>query len=82
MTQRLFEDYQRIVKKYYDRTVTQETFNKFVEYTKRGETVNGVKPMLTPIHLYAFGVGISSAEANMIFWENVERKNDEKRHST
>lgn len=63
MTQQLFEDYQRFIKDYYGRTVTQETFNKFVEYTKRGETINDVKPIMNPINLYAFGTGMTSDEA-------------------
>lgn len=67
-TQTLFEGYQRIVKKYYGRTVSLETFNKFVEYTKKGETVDGVKPILNPINLYAFGLGITSEEANQLLF--------------
>lgn len=71
-TQMLFEGYQRIVKKHYGRTVSLETFNKFVEYTKKGETVDGVKPILNPINLYAFGLGITSQEANRILFEERE----------
>lgn len=67
-TQTLFEGYQRIVKKYYGRTVSLETFNKFVEYTKKGETVDGVKPILNPINLYAFGLGLTSEEANQLLF--------------
>ena len=66
MTQQLFEAYQRFVKKYYGRTVMQETFNKFVEYTKRGEIVNGVKPT---INLYAFGTGLTSEEAKDLMFK-------------
>ncbi|MGT2623962.1 hypothetical protein [Streptococcus thoraltensis] len=71
MTQQLFEDYHRIIKKHYGRTATQETFNKFVEYTKKGEVVDGVKPIMNPINLYAHGIGITSKEATDILFERV-----------
>lgn len=69
-TQTLFEAYQKTIKKYYGKTVSFETFNKFVEYTKKGEMVNDVKPILNPINLYAFGLGLTSEEANRILFED------------
>ena len=78
MTQQLFENYQRIVKKQFGRTVTQETFNRFLEYTKQGNMINGVKPILNPINLYAFGLGITSAEANTILFQS---EDDEQKES-
>lgn len=78
MTQQLFENCQRIVKKQFGRTVTQETFNRFLEYTKQGNMINGVKPILNPINLYAFGLGITSAEANAILFQS---EDDEQKES-
>lgn len=78
MTQQLFEAYQRFVKKYYGRTVMQETFNKFVEYTKRGEIVNGVKPIMNPINLYAFGTGLTSEEAKDLMFKKRGESNETK----
>lgn len=71
-TQTLFEAYQKTIKKYYGKTVSLETFNRFVEYTKRGEMDNDVKPILNPINLYAFGLGLTSEEANRILFEERE----------
>lgn len=76
-TQTLFEAYQCFIKKYYGRTVSLETFNKFVEYTKRGETINDVKPILNPTNLYAFGTGVTSAEANAILFQSEDDKQKE-----
>ncbi|MEQ9763232.1 hypothetical protein [Streptococcus jiangjianxini] len=76
MTQQLFEAYQRIVKKHYGRTVTQDTFNKFVEYTKKGDMQNGVKPILNSINLYAFGLGITSEESKNIMFSNIGEENE------
>lgn len=69
-TQTLFEGYQRIIKKHYGRTVSLETFNRFLEYSKQDEMRQGVKPILSPINLYAFGLGLTSEEANRILFED------------
>lgn len=68
-TRTLFEAYQAIIKKYYGRTVSAKTFNQFVDYTKKGQEVAGVKPILNPINLYAFGLGISAEDASRLLFE-------------
>ncbi|MDG3141418.1 hypothetical protein MKL29_00900 [Streptococcus suis] len=78
MTQQLFENYQRIVKKQFGRTVTQETFNRFLEYTKQGNMINGVKPILNPINLYAFGTGLTSEEAKDLMFKKRGESNETK----
>lgn len=66
----LFEAYNEFLAKWYGRTCSKETFAKFVRYCDRNETENGVKPILNPINLYAFGKGTTSAEANELLLKN------------
>lgn len=69
MDQEIFSGFNALLKKMYGKQASIETFNKFVEYCQKGKEVNGVKPVLNPINLYAFGLGITTAEALKIYRE-------------
>lgn len=60
----IFEAHNAFLKKFYGKTAGRETFKRFVRYCQTGQMENGVKPILNPINLYAFGHGISSQEAS------------------
>ena len=74
MEQAIFDSHNDFLKKHYGKTASQETFNKFVQYCKVGVQQNGIKPILNPINLYAFGFGISSEKATDLLFE--EKNND------
>ncbi|MGT2926887.1 hypothetical protein [Streptococcus cuniculipharyngis] len=69
MTQTLFKAYNEFLKKRYGRSASKETYENFIGYCRRGVMENGVKPILNPVNLYAFGCGISSAEAVDLLFE-------------
>lgn len=69
MDQEIFSGFNVLLKKMYGKQASIETFNKFVEYCQKGKVVNGVKPVLNPINLYAFGLGIPTIEAMKIYRE-------------
>lgn len=63
------------LKKMYGKQASIETFNQFVEYCQKGKEVNGVKPVLNPINLYAFGIGITTLEADRLRIERYKQEN-------
>lgn len=63
MNQELFDFFNYQLKKDYGKSASIETFNKFTAYCKAGKEINGVKPILHWINLYAFGTGMTSDEA-------------------
>ncbi len=75
MEQAIFDSHNDFLKKHYGKIASQETFNKFVQYCKSGVQQNGIKPVLNPINLYAFGFGISSEKATELLFLK-EKNND------
>lgn len=68
MTQTLFDRYNGFLERHYNRKASVKTFNEFVDYCREGKEVNGVKPFMNPVNLYAFGTGMSSEQVmNLIF---------------
>lgn len=72
MTQTLFDEYNKYLKKFYGRTASAETFANFMKYCQNGVEINGIKPFPNPINLWAFGNKITSDEANELFFKNKE----------
>ncbi|HEK9150150.1 TPA: hypothetical protein SUF49_002020, partial [Streptococcus equi subsp. equi] len=64
MAQEIFDGFNALINKMYGRQSSIETFNRFVEYCQKRREENGVEPVLNPINLFAFGVGITTEEAN------------------
>ncbi|PXX83133.1 hypothetical protein DI495_05320 [Streptococcus dysgalactiae subsp. equisimilis] len=69
MDQGIFNGFNILLKKMYGKQASIDTFNQFVEYCQKGKEVNGVKPVLNPINLYAFGLSITTLEAMEIYRE-------------
>ncbi|WP_243096301.1 hypothetical protein [Streptococcus dysgalactiae] len=75
MDQEIFSGFNTLLKKMYGKQASIETFNQFVEYCQKGKEANGVKPVLNPINLYAFGTGMTTAEANQLRIERYKQEN-------
>lgn len=75
MDQEIFSGFNALLKKMYGKQASIETFNHFVEYCQKGKEVNGVKPVLNPINLFAFGVGITTEEANKLRIKRYKQEN-------
>ncbi|HGN5728678.1 TPA: hypothetical protein ACKS8S_001421 [Streptococcus pyogenes] len=69
MDQEIFNGFNILLKKMYGKQASIETFNQFIEYCQRGKEVNGVRPVLNPVNLYAFGLSITTLEAMKIYCE-------------
>ncbi|ASQ21769.1 TPA: hypothetical protein VDA20_001646 [Streptococcus pyogenes] len=69
MDQEIFNGFNILLKKMYGKQASIETFNQFIEYCQRGKEVNGVRPVLNPVNLYAFGLSITTLEAMKIYRE-------------
>lgn len=69
MDQEIFNGFNGLLRKMYSKQASVETFNQFVEYCQRGEELNGIKPILNPINLYAFGFGISTEDARDAYYD-------------
>ncbi|MGT2744110.1 hypothetical protein ACVRW4_01950 [Streptococcus phocae subsp. phocae] len=68
MAQEIFDGFNALLKKMYNKQASIDTFNRFVEYCQNGIEKNGVKPILNPINLYAFGFGISTEESRDVYY--------------
>lgn len=75
MDQEIFSGFNTLLKKMYGKQASIKTFNQFVEYCQKGKEVNGIKPVLNPINLYAFGLGITTEEADRLRIERYKQEN-------
>ncbi|UWM91251.1 hypothetical protein [Streptococcus parauberis] len=73
MNQELFNLFNDQLQKDYGKTASAETFNEFTDYCKEGKKLNGVKPILNWINLYAFGTGITTDEAEELRYERLRK---------
>ncbi|VTS33139.1 phage protein [Streptococcus porcinus] len=71
----IFNYFYNLIQKDYGKRVSHETFDKFVKYCEAGKEVNGVKPILNWINLYAFGTGITTEEAEELRYERLRAVN-------
>lgn len=72
---RMFDEFNNILQKTYGKQASKDTYNRFVVYCNNGIMIDGVKPIFNPLNLYAFGLGITSSEADKIRfnkWKNEE----------
>lgn len=75
MDQEIFNFLTNKSKKDFGKTASKETFAKFASYCAEGIEKNGVKPIFNWINLYAFGTGMTTAEADRLRIERYKQEN-------
>ncbi|AAK33865.1 TPA: hypothetical protein ACQNWS_000235 [Streptococcus pyogenes] len=75
MDQEIFNFFNKQIKKDFGKTASKETFAKFASYCAEGIEKNGVKPIFNWINLYAFGTGMTTAEADRLRIERYKQEN-------
>ncbi|HEO7922170.1 TPA: hypothetical protein VBN14_001754 [Streptococcus agalactiae] len=73
---RMFDEFNKILQKTYGKQASKDTYNRFVVYCSNGIMIDGVKPIFNPFNLFAYGMGITSDEADKIRFNKL--KNEEK----